>query len=55
MSTDKAVRPTNMMGASKRLAEMALQVLAAAQRGAEGRTTFSMGSVTRSGREAQSI
>lgn len=39
VSTDKAVRPTNVMGASKRCAELAVQSFAARQQGA---TVFSI-------------
>ena len=45
ISTDKAVRPTNIMGASKRLAEMVLQARAAERRAAPVFTMVRFGNV----------
>ena len=42
VSTDKAVRPTNVMGASKRIAELVLQSMAAIPPKGEQNTIFSM-------------
>ena len=42
ISTDKAVRPTNVMGTTKRLAELVLQALADKTKQAKGKTRFCM-------------
>ena len=40
ISTDKAVRPTNVMGSTKRWAELAIQQVALEQQGNSGKTIF---------------
>ena len=42
VSTDKAVRPTNLMGASKRLAELIVQAFAENEKLKENKTKFAM-------------
>ena len=42
ISTDKAVRPTNIMGTTKRMAELVLQALADETRSAKAKTRFCM-------------
>ena len=42
ISTDKAVRPTNVMGTTKRMAELVLQALADKTKQAQGKTRFCM-------------
>jgi FlaA1/EpsC-like NDP-sugar epimerase len=42
ISTDKAVRPTNVMGTTKRMAELVLQALAEKTKQAKGKTRFCM-------------
>ncbi|MGP1683355.1 MAG: UDP-N-acetylglucosamine 4,6-dehydratase family protein, partial [Giesbergeria sp.] len=49
ISTDKAVRPTNIMGASKRLAELVVQALAALQPQSDGEPPATCFSIVRFG------